>query len=183
MVGLHDSWRRGGPTARWPRLPGLALLCRCRSSTAVLLLTACGIGVCPSIRAAFSATGEVRCTAFEHGEATSTFVSAFRVSVADCKVRIQANILPDDKVAYYQYASDGTNSMFLIRYREDQQIRKSYYVKDGEVLENVLKLPQSPRNLATVILRPDVVPEYGFDFCHGCVAGLRLAVLPRCYWR
>lgn len=134
----------------------------------VVLVTGVGIALgafCHAEAHSFEAEGEVQCSAIEAG-VTNAYSSQFHASVSGSTTLIRARLQtsdPDSIADYYEYYSRGSNSTLLIRYPDDLMVTNITTTSGGVEKTVKLKKPQRPSNQATVFVRPDPLPPYGFE--------------------
>lgn len=136
--------------------------------------------VCGAQEFSFEAVGEVRCTTFDE-DGTNTFSSRFQAAISGCQTLIRSQLWPHDPETgadYYEYASQGSNSTLLIRYRDDLLVTNVTSVNLGVTETKNFKKPQRAWNQGTAMVRPDPLPPYGYEF----LTAVWLAYGSRCHY-
>jgi hypothetical protein len=147
-----------------------------RLFTLAILLS---IGSCRGLCSpAFEVSGNVTTSAFEPDGKTNTFIVRYRASINTCKAAIRATLPTNPRVQYYEYTTDGQTSSFMVRYSDTNLVSEVFRSRGGKLEKINLPVPVSPANQASLILRSNVVPEYGFDF----ITTLWLAFVSKCFY-
>ena len=141
--------------------------CGCKTylTTWMLALLTVGTTMHSAGGATFEVSGVVRTTSFNLSEKSQTFEATFRASVDGPNVAIRAKILSQTNIDYYEYTTEGTNSFLQTRFSDDVLATEAYQNIHGKWEKVPLKGgAQRPQNQATLIIRPGVIPEFGYDF-------------------
>lgn len=115
---------------------------------------------------------------YENSDRRSQYTNWFRVSVKGCQSVIRAGGMTDERIEFFEYSCDGTNSALLISCFPATNITSAHMMKGGKLTE--VALPQARTNLvdAQVILNSGVVPEYVF----GLITPVWLAYASGCFY-
>ena len=131
----------------------------------VAALGVAAVALCHAEDHSFEAEGEVQCSVIEAG-VTNNYSSQFHATVSGSTTLIRARLQtsdPDCLADYYEYYSQGSNSTLLVRYADDLMVTNITTTSGGVEKTVTLKKPQRPSNQATVFVRPDPLPPYGFE--------------------
>ncbi|MEI2727241.1 MAG: hypothetical protein V9H26_28215 [Verrucomicrobiota bacterium] len=123
------------------------------------------VALCHAQDDSFEAEGEVQCSAMEAG-VTNTYSSQFHATVSGSTTLIRTRLQtsdPDSIADYYEYCSQGSNSTLLIRLPDDLMVTNITTTSGGVEKTVKLKTPQRSWNQATIFVRPDPLPPYGFE--------------------
>lgn len=128
----------------------------------------------------FEAVGEVRCTTFGE-EGTNSYFSRYQLAVSGCNTLIRSKLFvndPDYTDDYHECACQGSNSTLLIRYGDQLMFTNVTSVTHGVSRTVKLEQPQRAWNQATLMIRPDPLPPYGFE----ALTAVWLAYGSRCHF-
>jgi len=106
--------------------------------------------------------GSVECIAYSEGQPTR-FLSRFTVQVEDCKIHIKASIDGDSDIESHEYYSDSQTSLIILRYRKTP-ISDMPEIANWEERDVSLDKPVYPENEGGVLVCPDSIPLYGFEY-------------------